>query len=155
MKNYDIVSHVTVYDWDELSEIEKDLVSKAKEACQTSYAPYSNFHVGAALITDKGNIVTGCNQENPATPTSICAERSALFAAGAKFPDEAPVMLALAAYTNGEFTRNHIVPCGSCRQVMSGVSQRYGKPIRILMFGLSGIHVVDNVDAILPMPFEL
>lgn len=155
MKNYDIISHITVYDWDELSAVEKDLVSKAKEACHISYAPYSNFCVGAALITEKGHIVIGCNQENPATPTSLCAERTALFAAGAKYPDEAPVMLALAAYTNGEYTRHHIVPCGSCRQAMSGVSQRYGKPIRILMYGQEGTHVVDDVEAILPMQFVL
>lgn len=155
MKSYDIVSHVTIYDWDELPETEQNLVAMAKDACRNSYAPYSHFHVGAALLTDGGHIITGCNQENPATPSSLCAERSAIFAAGAQYPDEAPILLAIAAFTNGDFTHNHITPCGACRQVISGIRQRYGKPIRILMFGLDGTHVVDDIEAILPMQFEL
>lgn len=155
MKTYDIVSHVSIYAWDELSEVEKSLVSKAKEACERSYAPYSQFNVGAALLTDKDHIVIGCNQENPATPSGLCAERTAVFAAGAQYPDEAPIMLALAAYTEGDFTNYHIVPCGACRQVISGVRQRFGKPIRILMYGKDGTHVVEDIDAILPMQFEL
>ncbi len=155
MKTYDIVSHVKVFEWEELPQEDRELVDLARQATERSYAPYSEFHVGAALLTDKGHRIVGCNQENPASPSSLCAERSAIFAAGAQYPDEAPIALAIAAQTKGAFTSEPIVPCGACRQVISGVRQRYGKPIRILLYGTKGVHVVDDIEALLPLQFEL
>lgn len=155
MKTYDIVSRVTVYAWEELPEADRTLVEMARQATNRSYAPYSKFQVGAAVLTDAGHTIVGANQENPATPSSLCAERVALFAANAQYPDEAPVTLALAAQTGGAFTSEPIVPCGACRQVISGIRQRYGHPIRILLYGTDGTHVVDDIDALLPMQFEL
>ena len=133
MRAYDIVSHVRVYDWDELPPSDKELVELAQQALRGSYAPYSQFHVGAALRTSGGHLVMGSNQENPASPSSLCAERVALYAANAQYPDEAVEAIALAAFTRGEYTSYPIVPCGACRQVMSGIRQRYGQPIRILL----------------------
>lgn len=155
MKEFDIVSHIKVYAWDELSPDDRQLVQLAKDSTQRSYAPYSHFQVGAALRTVGGHIVTGCNQENPATPSSLCAERVALFAAGVQYPDEAVESIAIAAYTQGSFTPQPVPPCGACRQVMSAVSQRYRHPLRILLYGGSGIYAVDDIEALLPLQFEL
>ena len=73
---------------DELTAQERTLVQMAIEATDRSYAPYSHFHVGAAIELRNGERFIGCNQENAAFPSGICAERSAIFAAGAKCPDE-------------------------------------------------------------------
>ena len=78
MKEKEIISKVRIYDYEELSEADRELIDKAKEATQTSYAPFSKFCVGAAARLSDGRIVTGSNQENAAFPSSLCAERTVL-----------------------------------------------------------------------------
>lgn len=153
MERYDIVSHVTVYEWNELSEEDRQLVQAAKDATSTSYAPYSHFNVGAAARLANGVIFTGSNQENAAYPSGMCAERTTLFAANAHHPDLPVVALAVAASTNGSFLSSPIPPCGACRQVILEVEQRYHQPIRILLYGTDGVHVVDSIKALLPLSF--
>ena len=127
----------------------------AKQATQQSYAPYSQFHVGAAALLDDDTIVTGTNQENVAYPSGMCAERTALFYAGSAYPDKAVVALAIAAYTKGEFTSTPIVPCGACRQVMLEVEQRHRCPIRILLYGTEGIYLIEGgASELLPLTFN-
>ena len=88
----------------ELTDAERQLIDVAKESTFNSYAPYSHFHVGAALLLKNGTIVPGCNQENAAFPSGLCAERSAIFAAGAQYPDQPVMMLAIAVRNSkGEF----------------------------------------------------
>ena len=103
---------------DQLDEQDRALIEKAKEATSGSYTPYSRFQVGAAVLLDEGTIVTGSNQENAAYPSGICAERCALFYAGAHYPEAHPVTLAIAARNADGFTEQPISPCGACRQVM-------------------------------------
>ena len=103
---------------------------------------------------ESGRIVVGANQENAAYPSGLCAERTALFAAGAQYPDEAVVALAIAARKGRRFTAEPIPPCGACRQVISGVEDRHGKAIRIFLYGSDGIVVCDGIAPLLPFRFS-
>lgn len=153
MREHKIEYILHVYDWDELPQEDRELVEAAKEATKGSYAPYSHFLVGAAARLGNGLIFTGANQENAAYPSGLCAERTTLFAANAQHPDEPVVALAVAARTDVSFLRQPISPCGACRQVISGVEDRFGQPIRILLYGTEGTYVADGIDALLPLRF--
>ncbi len=153
MKQYDIVSSVTVFDWEELSPQDRQLIEAAKQATQTSYSPYSHFQVGAAALLANGVIFTGSNQENAAFPSGLCAERTTLFSANAHYPDQPVLALAVAAFTGDHFLREPIPPCGACRQVILEIEDRFKHPIRILLYGTDGVHVVDSVQALLPFQF--
>ena len=95
------------------------LVNAAKEATKGSWSPYSGFKVGAALLLDDGTVVTGSNQENAAYPSGLCAERTALFAAGHAHPGKSVTALAIAARNDNGYTAQPITPCGACRQVLN------------------------------------
>ena len=137
----------------ELSKEDRELVETAKKATAGSYAPYSKFHVGAAARLQDGSIITGANQENAAFPSGLCAERTALFAANAQHPDQPVVALAIAARKGRRFLAKTIPPCGACRQVISGVEDRFGVPIRILLYGTEGVLVSDGISPLLPLRF--
>ena len=153
MKQYDIVSSVTVYDWDELSSEDRQLIEAAKKATQTSYSPYSHFQVGAAAMLANGVVFTGSNQENAAFPSGLCAERTTLFSANAHYPDQPVLCLAVEAYKEGHFLKAPVPPGGACRQVILEIEDRFKHPIRILLYGSDGTHVVDSVRALLPFQF--
>lgn len=118
------------------------LVEAACAAQQNAYAPYSNFPVGAALLTESGRTVTGVNVENAAYPTGMCAERTAVFKAVSEGERR---FLAIAVVS-----RNGCSPCGSCRQVLS----EFGLDIAVVMADASGrIHQETTVRAMLPSSF--
>lgn len=137
----------------EMHDSEKRLIEQAKSATQNSYAPYSNFHVGAALMLENGEILIGSNQENAAYPSGLCAERVSMFYANSKFPEMKVVAIAIAAQTNGEFTNNPIPPCGSCRQVMLETETRFNQDIKIILYGENKIWVVESAKSLLPISF--
>ncbi len=118
MKQINLTTKITVYSYEECTEIEKKLIDAAKHATSNAYAPYSHFSVGASLLLENGKIITGSNQENAAYPSGLCAERTAVFYANAQYPDQKIEAMAVAAFYNGEFTNDIISPCGSCRQVL-------------------------------------
>jgi len=138
---------------EELPEIEKILIERAKSASANAYAPYSHFLVGAALLLENGEIITGNNQENAAYPSGLCAERTAMFYANANYPDVAVTTLAVAAQHAGGFLKDPIAPCGSCRQVLLETEQRYGKKLRVLLYGASEIAILETVKDLLPLSF--
>jgi cytidine deaminase len=139
---------------DELTQAEQAMIDIAIESTQNSYAPYSQFHVGAAVLLENNTLIRGCNQENAAFPAGICAERSAIFAAGAQYPDVPVKMIAIAARdTNGELTMEPVSPCGTCRQVMIETETRFHKPIRILLYGQKRIFVMDGISNLMPLSF--
>ena len=139
---------------EELSEPEQLLVEAAIEATKRSYSPYSHFSVGAALLLENGKTVIGCNQENAAFPAGLCAERTAIFAAGAQYPDVPVTMLAIAARNSkGELTDEPISPCGTCRQVMIETEARFKHPIRILLYGKKCIYVLEGIKQLMPLSF--
>jgi cytidine deaminase len=127
----------------------------ALDASFKAYAPYSHFYVGAAVLLEDGTIVLGNNQENAAYPSGLCAERTALFAAGANYPGKRVMKLAIAARSNDYTVDSPIYPCGACRQVMSEFEQISKHPMEIFMMGSKGaIHVVNGLINILPVAFD-
>ncbi len=153
MEKYEIKSVVCVYKDSELSAEDRELVELAKEATKNSYSPYSRFKVGAALRLADGSIVTGSNQENASYPLGLCAERTAIFHAQHMHPEQPIVAIAIAAFANGHFYPEPISPCGACRQVMLEVEDRYKQPMRVLLYGAGGTHVVSSVKDLLPFQF--
>lgn len=95
----------------------KDLFTLAKDAMKSSYAPYSNYNVGAALLTKSGNIYKGCNIENASYSVTNCAERTAIFSAMANGEKEFTAICVVGG-KNGEIT-DYAMPCGVCRQALA------------------------------------
>ncbi len=153
MKDLKIESHVAVCSWDELTDDQKQLLECAKEMTQSSYCPYSQFHVGAAVRLSGGIIVKGSNQENAAYPSGLCAERTTLFAANANYPDRPVEALAIACFTGGHFTAEPGSPCGSCRQVMIETEHRFNTPMQVLLYGEKYIYVFKDANQLLPLGF--
>ncbi len=125
-----------------------ELLIHARAARDHAYAPYSNFHVGAALLTRDGRRFTGCNVENAAYGMCNCAERTALFAAiadGCKAGD----FIALAVIAD---TPAPVSPCGACRQVMAELCD---PDMPVLMGNLSGDTEQTSVAKLLPGSFKL
>lgn len=139
----------------ELPSSDQELIHAAVEAGKHAYAPYSHFYVGAAVLLEDGTVVLGNNQENVAYPSGLCAERTALFAAGANFPGKAVVKIAISARSSDFEVDYPVYPCGACRQVMSEYEQLSKRPMEILMMGTSGgVHVVNGLINILPVAFN-
>ena len=155
MEQLELKSVIKVCQPEELTAEEQHLLSLAIEATSRSYAPYSYFHVGAAVRLENGEEVIGSNQENAAYPSGLCAERTALFAAGTLHPDVPVTMLAIAARgTDGELLNEPCSPCGSCRQVIIESEKRAGRPIRILLYGRRCVYVIDGIGQLMPLMFS-
>lgn len=155
MEELELKSVIKVCQMEELSPEERHLIELAIEATSRSYAPYSKFHVGAAVRLDNGVEIIGCNQENAAYPSGLCAERTALFSAGAQYPDVPIHMLSIAARgTDGELVEEPVGPCGSCRQVIIESETRAQAPIRILLYGRKYVYVIDGVRELMPLTFS-
>ncbi len=153
MKTIDIHIGIGFCQLDELSAEDRELVQSAIKATENSYAPYSNFNVGAAIRLSDGSIVLGANQENAAFPSGLCAERTAIFAAQAQRPDQAIPCLAIAARSTEGLLREPVTPCGSCRQVMTEIEDRYKQPMRVLLYGTNGVYVINSVKDLMPLSF--
>lgn len=146
----------TIYECrkDELTASEQALVDMAIEATSRSYSKYSHFSVGAAVLLENGKTFRGCNQENAAFGVTICAERTALFTAGAEHPDVPVVAIAIAARTpDGQLMKSPVTPCGSCRQAMIETEQRSHRKLRILLTGADCIWAMDGICNLMPLSF--
>lgn len=155
MKELKIESTFRIYDYEELSESDRELIDQARLATLRSYVPYSHFSVGAAARLADGTVVSGNNQENASYPMGICAERTTLFYANSRYPEQAVETLAVAARNErGEYLSQPIPPCGGCRQVMMEVQNRYSKPLRVLLYGTDGIYEASNAALLLPLSFS-
>lgn len=137
---------------DSLSSADKELEMCALEAAKKAYAPYSKFLVGAAVRLENGVIITGSNQENAAYPSGLCAERTALFYAGAQYPDVAPVALLVVAF-NQSGRLEMITPCGGCRQVLVETATRF-RPFRLLLSGSQHTLILEDCRQALPFAFD-
>lgn len=154
MTEKQIVCPIRVARFDELTPEQQELVSAARSATEGSYAPYSNFHVGAALRLADGEIVTGANQENAATPSSLCAERTAAYYAGATHPGVAMRAIAIAARdTSGKEVKQPISPCGACRQALLEYEKLAGTPMEVLLAGRDEIYIIASVTSLVPLAF--
>ena len=155
MKELNINIPVTMKQEDELTEQEKALLVEAKAATFRSYAPYSNFSVGAAALWEDGTSVSGSNQENSAYPSGICAERTTIFYANSKYPEQKVMILCVVARdTKGQFTERPIAPCGACRQVLVETETRYNQKMQIMLYGTEGIYFIGSARDLLPVSFD-
>ncbi len=148
----------TLYFFNSLKELPKadaELMKKAVEARKKAYAPYSNFQVGAAIRLENNKIVTGNNQENASYPSGLCAERTAIFAAGANYPNTAITKICISAASKNQTTTEPIPPCGACRQVIAEYELKQEKPITIYFMGeLGKIAKSNSLENLLPYTFK-
>jgi len=142
--------------WESLQTVDISVVNKAFEAMEKAYAPYSKFKVGAALLLEDGQIIQGNNQENIAYPSGLCAERVALFHAGAQFPGIAVDLICIVAKGDLMPISQLLSPCGACRQVMLESENRQNKPIRIILVNQDNRTMcIDSVQNLLPFGFGI
>lgn len=154
MKHIEIHTTVQMVEYGELTDAQRKLVDRAKENTTRSYCPHSHFHVGAALELADGRLIDGVNQENAAFPSGLCAERTALFAAGAIAPDQPIVRLAVACYTHGAFLADPGTPCGGCRQVMVESEERSHCPMEVILYGENYSYVLKSARDLMPLCFD-
>lgn len=156
MKTQQIQIQIQVFENEnELQAKDLALLQAARQASQTAYAPYSNFFVGAAIQLKNGKVIMGSNQENAAYPSGLCAERTAIFAASVKYPNEEIESIAIAARPSQSQEFIAISPCGACRQVLSEYENKQKKPIRMLMEGQEKrIYIISAIEDLLPLKFS-
>ena len=145
---------ISVCHYQELTEADRHLVDRAFEMTHHSYSPYSHFSVGAAVRLNNGKVFEGCNQENAAFGVTICAERTALFAAGAAEPNTPIEAIAIAARgTNGELVEEPVSPCGSCRQALIETEMRGKQQVHIILCGKDKFYIMEGIRNLMPLSF--
>ncbi|MBO7544584.1 MAG: cytidine deaminase [Bacteroidales bacterium] len=149
-----LIEYIDYTSIEEMEPQDRELVLEAIDAQKGSYCPYSHFKVGAALRLDDGTIVKGSNQENNAYPAGLCAERTAMFAAGANYPDKAFDTLAIVGSDSNGICETPATPCGECRQVMAEYQAKGGRPLKIILVGRNKIQKFFKVDDLLPFIFD-
>jgi cytidine deaminase len=155
MKQINIHSTITILTEQELTAIELDLKNQAFEARSKAYAPYSKFTVGASILLDNGVVVKGSNQENAAYPSGLCAERVAIYYAGANYPDAKIVKMFITASPQDRDLELPIPPCGSCRQAIAEYEFKQDISIEIFFMGAKGdIYKSDSLKNLLPFVFD-
>lgn len=143
--------------YDDLSVDHQKTIDQAVEQLDYSYAPYSDFNVGAGVLLEDGTIVGGSNQENASYPLCCCGERIALYHASAAHPKKKVTLLTITARNNKKPlpTDQPIMPCGACRQVIAEYEQRFGKPILLYLFvDKNKIFKIESMQQLLPSSFD-
>lgn len=155
MKQIKITSTISVLSKEELSVQELDLMQQAFEARSKAYAPYSKFTVGTAILLDNGIVVQGSNQENAAYPSGLCAERVAIYYAGANYPTAKMLKMFITASPEDRDLEEPIPPCGSCRQAIAEYEIKQETPIELFFMGAKGlIYKSDSLKNLLPLLFD-
>ena len=156
MQEIKITTTLTCYDnIEELPQNIQELMQHAVEGRKKAYAPYSKFRVGAALQLENGVVVSGNNQENAAYPSGLCAERVAIYHAGAQYPDVKIKQIAITATSDNHINKTPIPPCGSCRQSIAEYEMRQDAAIEIYFMGGEGkIMKSDSLKDLLPLIFD-
>lgn len=156
MKEINTNTQLFVFEsFEELPQDIQNLMEKAVEIRKKAYAPYSKFRVGAALLLDNGQVVSGSNQENAAYPSGLCAERVAIFYAGANFPEAKILKIAITATSDLNSNTTPIPPCGSCRQAIAEYEFKQDFPIEMYFMGETGeIYKSNSLKNLLPFTFD-
>jgi cytidine deaminase len=155
LRKQTISFEMTVFDsFDDLSIEDQKLMNAAIASRKNAYAPYSNFLVGAAVLLENGEIVIGNNQENASYPSGLCAERVAVFYAGAKYPGVHIKAIAITATSEKYIVKEAAAPCGNCRQAISEYEQKQETPIPLMLMGETGeVIKCNSIGDILPLAF--
>ena len=156
MKKVSLTAEFILYDsLSELSDNDQQLMNQAIAARKKAYAPYSNFSVGAAILLDNETVVIGNNQENAAYPSGLCAERVAIFNAGANHPDNRILKIAVSASSSNNNVNEPVAPCGACRQTIAEYEVKQQQPITILFMGETGTVIeTKSLKNLLPLGFD-
>ena len=156
MKNITITTQFSVYDSvQELPVDIQNLMEQAVAIRKKAYAPYSRFRVGTALLLDNGKIILGSNQENAAYPSGLCAERVAIFHAGANYPEAKIITMVISAASDSNQTTAPIPPCGACRQSIAEYELNQKNPIEIYFMGeIGAIYKSESLKNLLPFLFD-
>ena len=156
MKKVELKTEFIVYDAiSELSSIEQKLMNQAIIARKKAYAPYSNFSVGAALLLDNEQVILGNNQENAAYPSGLCAERVAIYNAGANHPEARILKIAISASSANKVINQPVAPCGACRQTIAEYELKQSTPISIFFMGETGkVIKTESLKNLLPIGFD-
>lgn len=156
MKELSITTKFTAFDSvNDLTDDIKSLMLEAIAIRKKAYAPYSKFRVGAALLLDNGKVVLGSNQENAAYPSGLCAERVAIFQAGAVYPEAKIIRMAITAASDTNTTAAPIPPCGACRQSIAEYEFKQESPIEIYFTGeIGAVYKSDSLKNLLPFMFD-
>jgi len=147
----------TVKEYESAAELPAEyqrIIIDSKNASMRAYSPYSGFNVGASVLLENGEIISGNNQENAAYPSGLCAERVAIFYANSKFPEIPVKAIAICAFNKNGFLKTPITPCGSCRQVILETEMRFNTPIAIILIGQKTIQIIENISQLLPLSFK-
>jgi cytidine deaminase len=156
VKKVKIETYLEVFE--SVSELPKsiqELMEKAHRSGEQAYAPYSHFKVGAALLLESGETIIGNNQENAAYPSGMCAERVAIYHAGAQFPETPIIAMALTARSVKHKSSTPVPPCGACRQAIAEYEVKQKTPIAIYFMGQTGSVIKSNsVKELLPLIFD-
>jgi cytidine deaminase len=157
MKEVKIETVLEVYNTiEELSKEIQELMNASIAARNDAYSPYSKFNVGAAILLDNGEVIIGSNQENASYPSGLCAERTAIYYAGARFPKAKMLKMAITASSQNQVTDKPIPPCGACRQAIAEYEIKQSQPIEIYFMGVEGKVVKSKSLAnLLPLIFEI
>ncbi|HET8753594.1 MAG TPA: cytidine deaminase [Salinimicrobium sp.] len=156
MKKVTISANFSVFDSiEELPQDVHELMQQAILARNNSYSPYSQFQVGAAILLDNNEVISGSNQENASYPAGLCAERTAIFYAGAKYPKARMLKMAISAKSLKHLVENPTPPCGSCRQAIAEYEVKQEAPIEIYFMGETGKVVkAGSIADLLPLLFD-
>ena len=156
MKEVTIETKLKVYDAiSDCPEPIQKLMASSVVARDKAYAPYSKFYVGAAIMLDNGEVITGNNQENASYPSGLCAERTAIYYAGATYPNAKIESMALTASSQNKLTEKPIPPCGACRQAIAEYEIKQEQPIEIYFMGAQGKVVKsESLANLLPLIFD-
>ncbi len=138
----------------ELPEADQTLLLMAREALKSSYAPYSKFHVGCALLLANGITIKGSNQENIAYPSGLCAERVAIFHAGSEYPHVTIIAMAITVEAEGYKVNTPAMSCGACLQSISEYETKQKQPIRTILQGEVGDIYVSEKGTLAFLPFQ-
>ncbi len=136
---------------EQLTTADRELVREAEEATSNANAPYSNFHVGAAVRLKSGRTLHASNFESEVYPAGLCAERSLLFYVESNYATDPIEALAIASNPS----ERECYPCGQCRQVIVDVERRQKSPIRVIMTGAGSATIIDSAEKLLPFTFKL
>ncbi len=149
---------IEIEEFDSINELckdDQDLLKQAISASENAYAPYSKYHVGAALRLNDGKIILGNNQENVAYPSGLCAERVAFFHANSNYPGKIVEAVAITAKSEAFVVNRPVTPCGSCRQVMAETENIQQRKIRVIMMGETGsVLIAQSIESLLPLMFQ-
>lgn len=156
MKSFKVEAHFNQFEnLKELPQDIQDLFKKAASVRENAYAPYSQFLVGCALLLDNGQVVSGSNQENASFPSGLCAERTAIYFAGATYPKARILKMAIIAGSTKKITNTPIPPCGACRQTISEYEFKQDIPIEMYFKGQEGAIVYSkSLSNLLPLSFN-